>query len=391
MTINPYQPTLPPDTDEDLSHSPSDRILFDGVIERQDYQRLLPNRQFLWWLQAVLLIVLMPVLVGSTLIAAFKLALEGVTSEAIIIMLVSATTMIIAGWCIAAMRTGWRSRKYLSRFPDLIGVAHGEFNRDGLLTHDGIRQHWIGPTGLSSAMVSKVGIRVPLPGSPYRYLAYTKRMFDSYSLSQAEKMLAIWRKKAAQSTPTDPNPIANLWTSASEPPGGAVLFKGYCSVRESLRSSREMQERAIGETVITLVTFAVAIFFISDRNFIFWSAAISALICGYSGYQTWRQLLYGTMERSWYQYGWVSASEVAICHNEWGTIFSHCEITKVEVASNYLAIVSGIDTRHFILREQVADDFAWLRLNELLGKFTTGQPGTIDTLQPIAPEPYPPR
>jgi hypothetical protein len=315
----------------------------------------------------------MPVLVGSTLIAAFKLALEGVASEAIIIMLVSATTIIIAGWCIAALGTGWRSRKYLSRFPDLIGVARGEFNRHGLLTHDGVRQHWIGPTGLSAAMVSKRGIRVPLPGSPYRYLAFAKRIFDSYSLTQAEKLLVIWRKNAARSIPTDPNPITNLWTSASDPPIGAVLFKGFCSVREPLKSSREIKERVIGETVITLVTFAVAVFFIRDRNFIFWAAAISALICGYSGYQTWRQFLYGTMERSWYQYGWVSDSEVAICHNEWGTIFSHREITKVEVASNYLAIVSGIDTRHFILREQVADDFAWLRLNELLGQFTTGQ------------------
>jgi hypothetical protein len=316
---------------------------------------------------------------------------DGVTYDTIVVSLVCATTMVTAGLCIAAVRTGWRSRKYLSRFPDLIGVARGEFNRDGLLTHDGIRQHWIGPTGLSTAMVSKVGIRVPLPGSPYRYLAYTKRMFDSYSLTQAEKLIAIWRKKAARSTPTDPNPIANLWSSASEPPEGAVLFKGYCSVREPLRSSREMKERVIGETVITAVTIAVAVFFINDRNLIFWAAIISALFCGYSCYQTWRQLLYGTTERSWYQYGWVSDIEVAICHNEWGTIFNHFEITKVEVTGNYLAIVSGIDTRHFILREQVADEFAWLRINELLGQFTTSQSSTNDTLQPIAPEPHPPR
>jgi hypothetical protein len=373
MTINPYQPTLLPGADEDISPSPSDRLLFDCVIERQDYQCLLPNRQFLWWLQAVLLIVLMPVLVGSTLIAAFKLALEGVTSEAIIIMLVSATTIIIAGWCIAALGTGWRSRKYLSRFPDLIGVARGEFNRDGLLTHDGMRQHWIGPTGLSTTMVSKRGIRVPLPGSPYRYLAYTTRMFDSYSLTQAENLLAIWRKKAARSTPAVPNPVANLWANASEPPEGAVLFKGYCSVRESLRSSREIKERVIGETFITAVAIAVAVFFINDRNLIFWAAIISAFLCGYSCYQTWRQFLHGTIERSWYQYGWVSETDVAICQNEWGTIFSHAEITRVEAGNNCLAIGSGINTWHYILREQVADDAAWLRLCELLAEFTTGQ------------------
>jgi len=390
MTINPYQPTLLPDADEDISLNTSDRILFDGLIERQDYKRLLPNRQFLWWLQAVLLIVLMPVLVGSLLIAASKLALEGVTNEAIIIMLVSAMTMVIAGWCIAALGTGWRSRKYLSRFPDLIGVARGEFNRDGLLTHDGIRQHWIGPTGLSTAMVSKRGIRVPLPGSPYRYLAFTQRLFDSYSLSQAEKLLTIWRKKVARSTPTDPNPIANLWTSASEPPEGAVLFKGYCSVREPLRSSREIKERVIGETVVTAVAMGVAVFFINDRNLIFWAAISSAFLCGYSCCQTWRQLLHGTIERSWYQYGWVSDIEVAICQNEWGTIFNHCEITKVEETGNYLAIVSGIDTRHYILREQVADDAAWLRLCHLLAKFTTDQshhkePHLADYLTRISP------
>ncbi|HBJ35820.1 MAG TPA: hypothetical protein DDZ51_13950 [Planctomycetaceae bacterium] len=391
MTINPYQPTIPLDTLEDVSRTSSDRSLFDGVIKRQDYQRLLPNRQFLWWLQAVLLLVLMPVLVGSILIAAIKLAVDGLILETFVIMSVSGTTMVVAGLCIAAMRTGWRSRKYLSRFPDLIGVARGEFNRDGLLTHDGVRQHWIGPTGLSAANVSKVGIRVPLPGSPYRYLAFTERIFESYSPAQAENLLAIWRKNAARSIPTDPNPIANLWASATEPPKGGILFKGYCSVQEPLSLSREMKEKAIGETIITLVTLAVVVFFISDRNFIFWAATISALICGYSCYQTWRQFLYGTMQRSWYQYGWVSDSEVAICHNEWGTIFSHSEITKVEVGSNYLAIVSGTDTRYYILREQVADDIAWLRINELLTKSTADQSGNKDASQAIAPEPYPPR
>jgi hypothetical protein len=386
MTINPYRPTFLPDTVDDSSLATSDRILFDGTIEPQDYQSLLPNRQFLWWLQAVLLIVLMPVLVGSLFIATSMLALEGVTKEAIIIMLVSATTMIVAGWCIAALGTGLRSRKYLSRFPDLIGVARGEFNRDGLLTHDGIRLHWIGPTGLAAAMVSKRGIRVPQPGSPYRYLANTTRMFDSYSLTQFENLLAIWRKKAARSTPTVPNPVANLWTSASEPPEGTVLFKGYGSVQEPLRSSRETKERLISETIVTVVAIAVGVFFINDRSIVFWAAIISTFFCGYSCYQTGRQFLYGTIERSWYQYGWVSDSQVAICNNEWGTIFKHTEITSVEVNDSHLAIVTGINTRHYILHEQVADDSAWLRLNKLLAKQASLNRPQKASYSPTSPE-----
>jgi hypothetical protein len=137
------------------------------------------------------------------------------------------------------MRWGARARSgfYLKRFPDLLGYARGEFNSTGLLMHDGKRHHWFGPSHMASATLSKQGIRVPLPGHPYRYLAFSRRLMLTYSLQQAHELHAFWRKRAARSTPSESNPVANLWPFAMQPPAEAIAFKGYCHITEPLKST----------------------------------------------------------------------------------------------------------------------------------------------------------
>ena len=48
-TINPYEPTPPANFDVEL-----EPLRFDGVIERADYQRMLPRGELEWWLCLVL-------------------------------------------------------------------------------------------------------------------------------------------------------------------------------------------------------------------------------------------------------------------------------------------------------------------------------------------------
>jgi hypothetical protein len=51
MTNNPYEPTLCIEPIDAPSIEPDSRFVFEGMIEREDYANLLPNRHFLWWLQ----------------------------------------------------------------------------------------------------------------------------------------------------------------------------------------------------------------------------------------------------------------------------------------------------------------------------------------------------
>ncbi len=51
--INPYEPTWPATFDAE-----SVSLRFDGVIERADYQRMLPRGELEWWLCLVLAVLL---------------------------------------------------------------------------------------------------------------------------------------------------------------------------------------------------------------------------------------------------------------------------------------------------------------------------------------------
>lgn len=370
MTINPYQPTLLPDPNEDPNFAASHRMFFDGRIEREDYERLLPNSRLLGWLQVALLLVIVPLLAGALLLALASIIKDGMTSGAFITLGVSVMSLAVAIFAVAAMRRRWRSRKYLSHFPDILGPARGEFNNDGLLMHDGVRQHWFGPTFLSASKVFKAGIRVPLPQvNPYRYLAITSRLFDAYSHTQAKQLQAVWRKNAVKIIATDAhrvgNPIANRWTVAIDPPEGAISFSGYFSSTESSKSE-ETKQQVISETFGFIGIFIAVIALATYDNPLFWGAIMFLFVSGFSGFFTWRKYLYGTVDQSWYQYGWVSVTQIATCHNELGTLIERGEISSIDSNDQMFSLTTHENSQLFIFREHVSGDAAWLRLGELL-------------------------
>lgn len=360
MKINPYQPVLLPEQ-VDGPETPLG-LHFDGVIEREDYSALLPNGQFLWWLQGILLLLLVPALVLGVFISSASLLKDGVTIQSLVILAMTCGLLALAVFTAIAMGRRWRSRRYLTRFPDLLGLALGEFDRHGLLFHDGKRQHWFGPTILAEATVSKAGIRVLLPGSPYRYLALTKRLFQSYNFNKASELKAAWKKNAARRTHSEIHPVANLWNRAAEVPDGAVGFKGYCSTKESTRSP-EVRQRAILETVTAMGMFALAC--TTDRIHWLLGASFYSLFSAYASVQSWRQYFYGAGESGWYQYGWLSPTQLAICVNETGTLFEREEISLVAAGENFYTLNTAANHQLFIFREHVNESH-WTRMSALL-------------------------
>lgn len=361
MMINPYQPVLQPESVEDLE--PLTGLHFDGVIEREDYAALLPNGQFLWWLQVTLLLVLVPALVLGVFISSASLLKDGATIQSLVILAMTCGLLILAAFTAIAMGRRWRSHRYLTRFPDLLGLALGEFDQHGLLFHDGKRQHWFGPTVLAAATISKAGIRVLLPGSPYRYLALTKRLFQPYNIDKAFEFKAAWKKKAARRSHSEIHPIANLWKLTAETPDGAVGFKGYCSTKESTRSS-EVRQRAMLETVTAVGMFALAC--TTDRTYWFLGASVYSLFSAYACVQSWRQYFHGAVENGWYQYGWISATQIATCINEIGTVLDRKEVTSVNISEGVYSLTTTANNQLFIFREHVANEVQWQKLGDLL-------------------------
>ena len=367
MTINPYQPVPAAESIEDSEALTS--LPFDGVIEREDYAALLPNGQLLWWLQATLLLVLVPALVVGVFISSASLIKDGVRIQSLVILAMTCGLLTLAAFTAIAMGRRWRSHRYLTRFPDLLGLALGEFDQHGLLFHDGKRQHWFGPTVLAAATISKAGIRVLLPGSPYRYLALTKRLFQPYNIDKAIEFKAAWKKKAARRSHSEIHPIANLWKLTAEIPDGAVGFKGYCSTKGSTRSS-EVRQRAIFEAVTAVGMFALAC--TTDRIHWFLGASVYSLFSAYACVQSWRQYFHGAVENGWYQYGWISATQIATCINEIGTVLDRKEVTSVNISEGIYSLTTTANNQLFIFREHVANEAQWQKLVDLLRPASEG-------------------
>jgi hypothetical protein len=368
---NPYEPVLESDDTEDSLLSTDAFFTFDGVIEQRDYALLLPNRSLLFCLQIVLLVTLAPALCIGLFMAIAMVAMEGLSLESLVTIGVVTGLAVVATITFLAIGRKWRSNRYLKRFPDLLGVVRGEFTDKGLLVNDGKRQHWFGPSHLATADISRAGIRVPLTGHPYRYLAFTSRLMKMFSPAQAKDLQTLWRKKAARISRTEPNPVANLWAKLTAAPERSVAFKGYCTVNEPFKST-ETRQAAIIESISALGMLGFAGYLAKDSNFMSWGALMFAVLGGVSSVLAWRKYLYGTIERSWFQYGWVSETEVGVCNNEIGVVFDRGELAKVESSDEAVVLTTHSQTRLYIFREQVVDETSWQHLKTLVASEALG-------------------
>lgn len=220
-TINPYEPSQPAAFDVALVS-----LRFDGVIERADYQRMLPRGEREWWLCLVLavplgicIVVFGPVSVLFALSKGQPLVGLGLTAF---------WTLMLAGWWFLKRRISPsdRATRYLKLYPDVLGTAQGEFTAGGLSFHDGVHAYWFGSQHLVRTAISTDGMRVHVDASAHRYLALSARMFDAFNVDPANQLKRHWRTLAGTPAPAENPQGVELWNQISQPPTEAIPFRG---------------------------------------------------------------------------------------------------------------------------------------------------------------------
>ncbi|OYP36418.1 hypothetical protein [Rhodopirellula sp. MGV] len=351
--INPYASTLFVGDDRT-------ELSFDGEIEAADYIRFSNRRNFERSLCLTLAVLL------------------GTLSAFIVVAMIAG--MILRGWdptfvtvAILAIVLGgaafWvyryfvnqtqRSKRLLKRYPDLLGVARGSINADGLTFDDGVRQHWFSPTFLQKAYASAIGIKVPLDVNPYRFLALTDRLFDGYDETVAVRIKQLWSDQSAEVNAAEVN--AALWQRLHPAPTDAITFAGEVTVKQSQRI-REVLVAAwtnsiggIGMVVAALVSGAFNtwgnVFFFSVGSFVLISAVIS-----------WRQYFFGSSTQTWRQSGWISPTELAVM---WGPAGVRMSLNEVTVSTEYeqlLIFTNQTGATYYLAPDHLANQLDWQRL-----------------------------
>lgn len=119
-TINPYEPTRPATFDVELVS-----LRFDGVIERADYQQMLPRGEQEWWLCLVL-----AVLLGICILVFGPASVLFAISEGNLLVglgLMAFWTLMLAGLWFLKRRIGAsdRATRYLKLYSDGFGDSSG--------------------------------------------------------------------------------------------------------------------------------------------------------------------------------------------------------------------------------------------------------------------------
>ena len=200
-------------------------LRFDGVIERADYQRMLPRGEQEWWLCLVLAVLLgICILVFgpvSVLFATFRgkavggLGLNRVLDADARRFVVSKTPDQRERSCETP-----RTAEIVS---DILGTAQGEFKAGGLA----FLMACI-PIGLDrnicQTAVSADGMRVHVDASAASLLGIEHRMFDAFNVDSANRLKRHWPKLAETPVLAENPQGVELWNQISQPRVEAIPF-----------------------------------------------------------------------------------------------------------------------------------------------------------------------
>lgn len=322
-TINPYEPTRPATFDVE-----SVSLRFDGVIERADFQRMLPRGEREWWLCLVL-----AVLLGICIIVFGPASVLYAISKGqplVGLGLTAFWTLMLPGLWFLKRRISAsdRATRYLKLYPDVLGTAQGEFTAGGLCFHDGVHTYWFGPQHLVRTAISADGMRVHVDASEHRYLALSARTFDAFNVDPANQLKRHWRQLAETPALAENPQGVELWNQISEPPSEAIPFRGSATTDIPLRTPA-FRNRALMESGSLLFIAAILIFARNYReSWMFWGGG---LLVGYAlitNTLNWWNYFRRTYQQSWYQSGWISPQEFAICNGPAGVRMPLSEIVQ---------------------------------------------------------------
>ncbi|MEO8270148.1 MAG: hypothetical protein ABI557_10520 [Aureliella sp.] len=337
-------------------------LRFDGTIERADYQRMLPRGEQEWWLCLVL-----AVLLGICIFVFGPVSVLFAISEGKLLVglgLMAFWTLMLAGLWFLKSRISARDRaaRYLKLYPDVLGTAQGKFTAGGLSFHDGVHTYWFGPQHLLRTVVSADGMRVHVDASAHRYLALSARMFDCFNVDSANQLKRHWRTLAEMPVLTENPHGLELWNQIGQPPAEAIPFRGSATTHIPWRTPA-FRNKALMESGSVL--FIATFLFIARDRMESWMSWGGALLLGYTlitSTLNWWNYFKRTQQQSWYQSGWISPQQFAICTGNAGVRMPIGEIVQKMDYPDQILLTLQRGQSYCILRQMVDTDEQWQRL-----------------------------
>lgn len=300
--INPYAaPSLDPRTDFF-----TEELKFDGVITKEDYEKLFPVKRLenwsLWFLAVFSFSVLGVMAAG--LIFAFRAG--NLPPVAIVTIYVGLCCIFIGAFYFLLSRRRRGARNSLKSFSDLLGPAQGLLNRDGMFLNDGKRMHWFSPRQIVFSHATTYGVRIQIDKHQGRFLAFRDRLFESYSFSSIRSLIDRWKE-----TGDDYN-VENRylpWQFEDDKKDEVIEFFGHLQIDQPLRTP-EMRKSAIIETIGALVSLVISTMLFSGLLIAIGSLAlVFSVVLLISSVRLWRKYFFGTTKVVWNQMGWISENE----------------------------------------------------------------------------------
>ncbi len=254
-----------------------------------------------------------------------------------------------------------RARGKLKQRSDLLGIARGEVNKNGIAFFDGKRLHWFGPQHLLTSTSTKNGFRVRLDADPYRYLSLTKRLFDFYDTALARQLQQQWKDAAASVTTDEPLGI-DLWRELCPMPDDAIPFRGTVTIQQPMKTPQN-RKTAITESAASVVLVCMGM--LGKDVFHLWVACGMVgwgVVSSLSSVRIWWKYFHGVHTQAWSQQGWISPVELAFILGSHGVRISLNEIRSCTEHGNLLvlSIISG--GIFYLARDHVASKEEWNRI-----------------------------
>ncbi len=361
--INPYQTSV--SSDGGSARPPialPDEFAFDGVITKEDFSGMMPNRDFIW----LLLVIVTPV----SVIGAFGVmisALSQFTTNRWVMPGFVFAEVVLIGMPLGLyyLLASSRAKRILRQRPDLLSTARGTLGPRGMFFDDGCRSHWYDASILQRSKVLKSGVRIQWSVDPYLFLALSKRVFENFEQRRLCELVRYWREHVPdEGEASVPNErVARLRAA----PADAIHYSGEVTLHLP-GDTPENRRQAWSLMVQWLMTAAglASICYFGDRtwNAITIGGLIFTIAYGWVVASAWRKLGQTGAKVSWTQSGWINRETLLI---EVTGAATRCPLEVLQVNSkaeeNVIWFTSDISMIP-ITRDTVATPADWQQLKD---------------------------
>ncbi|MDA8744610.1 hypothetical protein N9N28_08265 [Rubripirellula amarantea] len=355
--MNPYESPrrlLPADDRESLS--------FSGTIEEADYASLLSRRDSEAILYGILFGLLMVMSISFTGLLIYALVNRGWSNLVLPAILLDVVLSLGAVFSWRFFRPLHRARRKLKRNPDLISKAKGRLSQQGFEFYDGSTHYWFGPQQLVHSSVTKTGVRIPVAADPYRFLAITARMIDSYSVDVAMRIKQHWIDQAkVHERDFDEETSSSVVETIFPMPVNAISFRGSISQHQPA-IAKGLRNSAIVELVAAMALVGFGYFHSDSHTFMRYGLIAYGLLCLASTVRAWSRYLSCTSMVSWDQQGWIGEHELALLAGSRSAKYSLTKLREQIDHGEVLELQFDAAATCLIARDHFKSEDEWTRV-----------------------------